>query len=140
MADDSENDRQAITRARTLDASPAEVWETLTDEILLARWFATEVEFEPREGGDARFEFPDGETREAEIDVVEPGESLGWTWRGEDGSGETGRVEFRLEPADSGRTRLIVIESRPVSVATDAVRWGPALTSLSAMHSSLVCA
>lgn len=144
----------AVRRERTLDASPAEVWETLTDEILLAQWLAADVELDPREGGDARFEFSDGETREASVDTVEPEERLAWTWR--EGGEATGRVELRLEPAVAGRTRLIVIESRPaaseVNLTTDpvantapvgrsaGVSWAPALASLAAMHSGLVCA
>lgn len=145
MSDDRENElakatreRATVTRERTLDATPAEVWATLTDEFLLAQWLAAEVEFDPREGGDARFEFEDGERREAEVDTVEPHERLAWTWQG-DGD-DTGRVELRLVAAEAGRTRLIVIESCPVSSSATFSPWGPALTSLATMHSNLVCA
>lgn len=138
MPEDRDNERSAVTRERTLDASPAEVWATLTDEILLAQWLAAEVEFDAREGGDAHFEFDDGETRDAEVDTVELEERLAWTWRA-DGE-DAGRVELRLEPLEAGGTRLTVIESRPMRSSAPATEWGPMLTSLASMHSSLVCA
>ena len=37
-----------VTRSVLLDADPAEVWEALTDESLLAEWLASEVELDPR--------------------------------------------------------------------------------------------
>jgi uncharacterized protein YndB with AHSA1/START domain len=123
----------AVIRERTLDATPEEVWETLTDEVLLEQWLAAEVELDLREGGSARFEFEDGETYDAEIELVEPDERLAWTWWSAEDD-ERGRVEFRLEPAIAG-TRLIVVETR----SAGARRWAPSLSALARMHARSVC-
>src|SRR5215213_5493314 len=50
-------DPAVVVRERTLDATPEEVWETLTDEVLLEQWLAADIELDLREGGSARFEF-----------------------------------------------------------------------------------
>jgi uncharacterized protein YndB with AHSA1/START domain len=121
-----------VIRERTLDATPEEVWETLTDEVLLEQWLAADVELDLREGGSARFEFEDGEAYDAEIELVEPDERLAWSWwSGDEGRG---RVEFRLEPAVAG-TRLIVVETRSAGIG----RWDPALSALAQMHARSVC-
>ena len=125
-----------VVRERTLDAPPSDVWETLTDEVLLEQWLADDVELDLREGGDARFELAGGETRHARIERVEAEERLTFSWWTADGEPPQ-RVDFRLEPADGRRTRLIVVETR-TEVAAPA--WAPSLTALAAMHGSLVCA
>ena len=123
-----------VIRERTLDAPPADVWETLTDEALLAQWLADDVELDLREGGAARFELADGETRHARIEEVRPEERLTFSWWA-DADDPPQRVDFRLEPADGRRTRLIVVETR----APGAPAWSPSLSALSAMHAGLVC-
>ena len=42
-----------VEREIVFPASPAEVWEALTEPERLEEWFATEVELDPRPGGDA---------------------------------------------------------------------------------------
>jgi uncharacterized protein YndB with AHSA1/START domain len=124
-----------VVRERTLDATPEEVWETLTDEVLLQQWLADDVELDLREGGTARFEFEDGEAYDAEVELVEPDERLAWTWWSGDDA-HRGRVEFRLEPAVSG-TRLIVVETRTAG----APRFSPSLSALARMHApAMACA
>ena len=128
-------DPAVVVRERTLDATPEEVWETLTDEVLLEQWLAADVELDLREGGSARFEFEDGESYDAEIETVEPDERLAWSWWNPDDE-RRGRVEFRLEPAVAG-TRLIVVETRAAGVR----RLGPSLTALARMHARVaLCA
>lgn len=122
-----------VVRERTLDASPDEVWETLTDEVLLEQWLAAEVELDLREGGAARFAWEDGETRDARVELVEPVERLAFSWWAAD-EAEPQRVEFRLEPA-GWRTRLVVVETR-----ANGARWGASLSALGRMHAGLVCA
>lgn len=123
-----------VVRERTLDASPDEVWETLTDEVLLERWLAAEVELDLREGGAARFELEDGETRHARIERVERAERLAFSWWAP-GEAEPQRVEFRLEPAGR-RTRLVIVETRSARAPV----WGASLSALARMHAGLVCA
>jgi uncharacterized protein YndB with AHSA1/START domain len=95
-----------VTREIVFPASPEEVWQALTDPDELEEWFANDVEFDPRPGGDGVFRWDDGEERHATVLVVEPGERLVLDWD------EEGEVEFTLEEVEEG-TRLLVRESTP---------------------------
>src|SRR4051794_1366865 len=126
-----------VTRERTVDADPADVWETLTDDILLSAWLGAEVELEPVEGGEGRFEFSDGEVRDARVTDVEPEERIAWDWH--EGDSSVGRVELRVEAVSPGRSRVVVVESRPTDLASGGPEWRPAMSALASMHAS-VCA
>jgi uncharacterized protein YndB with AHSA1/START domain len=97
-----------VTREIVFPVSPDEVWEALTAPEQLEEWFATDVELDPREGGEGIFRWGDGEERRATVVVAEPNERLVLDWD-EEGEGE---VEFTLEEVDAG-TRLLVRESTP---------------------------
>lgn len=134
-------DQEAVVvRERTFDAPPEEVWETLTDEVLLEQWLADDVDLDLREGGLARFTWEDGETRDAEIERVEPAERLTWTWWAE--GDERGRVEFQLKPAGAG-TRLVVVETRsasPVALGRGGLAGrGINLAALARLHAQRPC-
>lgn len=125
-----------VVRERTFDAAPDEVWETLTDQVLLEQWLASEVELDLREGGRARFAWEDGQTREAEIERVKPAQRLTWWWWAE---GESpGRVDFRLEPAGEG-TRVVVVETRPASTVAGSPPWAAKLAMLGRLNARAVC-
>jgi uncharacterized protein YndB with AHSA1/START domain len=95
-----------IEREVVLPASPAEVWEALTDPERLEEWFATEVELDPSPGGEGRFRWGDGEERRAVVREVEPEERLVLDWD------DDGEVVLELEEVDGG-TRLHVTETSP---------------------------
>lgn len=104
-----------MTRSVELDAAPAEVWDALTEEALLAEWLADEVEIDAEPGGEIVCRYADGEERRGEIELVEEAERLAWSWRREGGA--TSRVELVLD-AVAERTRLTVIETTPVRGTT----------------------
>jgi uncharacterized protein YndB with AHSA1/START domain len=108
-----------VTRELVLPAAPAEVWKELTDPERLEEWFATEVELDLREGGEAVFRWGDGDARHAEVVTVEDEERL--VLRFDD----DGVVDLRLADDEEG-TRVLVRESTP--------QWGTAL-ELSALAS-----
>jgi uncharacterized protein YndB with AHSA1/START domain len=108
-----------IERDIVFPAEPDEVWEALTDPERLEEWFATEVELDQREGGEAVFRWGDGDTRHAEVVTVEDEERL--VLRFDD----DGVVDLRLADDEEG-TRVLVRESTP--------QWGTAL-ELSALAS-----
>jgi uncharacterized protein YndB with AHSA1/START domain len=87
-------------------ASPAEVWEALTEPERLEEWFATEVELDARPGGEGVFRWGDGDERRAVVRELEPGERLVLDWE------DDGRVVLELEEVDGG-TRLHVVETSP---------------------------
>ena len=95
-----------IEREIVFPASPAEVWEALTEPERLEEWFATEVELDARPGGEGVFRWGDGEERRAIVREAEPEERLVLDW--DDG----GEVVLELEEVDGG-TRVHVIETAP---------------------------
>jgi uncharacterized protein YndB with AHSA1/START domain len=125
-----------VTRSVDLDAKPADVWDALTEETLLAEWLADEVEIEAEPGGEIVCRYADGEERRGEIELVEEAERLAWSWWREDGEGPS-RVELVLDAVADARTRLTVIETAPLrasgpllAAAPLAATWGPALARL----------
>jgi uncharacterized protein YndB with AHSA1/START domain len=102
-----------VSRSVELDAAPAEVWDALTEETLLAEWLADEVEIEAEPGGEIVCRYADGEERRGEVELVEEAERLAWSWRREGGA--SSRVELVLD-AVAERTRLTVIETAPLRV------------------------
>ena len=95
-----------IRKEIVLEATREEVWAALTDPLELEGWFANDVELELRPGGEATFRWSNGESRQATVTEVEPGERLAFEWEGE------GEVEFTLDD-DANGTRLTVVETSP---------------------------
>ncbi|MBX0347850.1 MULTISPECIES: SRPBCC domain-containing protein [Haloarcula] len=100
-----------------VDATPADVWATLTDFESYPEWnpFVTAIEGTPTAGDrlDIRIEPPEGRGRgfKPRVTAADPGERLAWLGRlGVPGLFD-GRHEFRLEELDDGRTRLHHSES-----------------------------
>lgn len=100
------SEERKVEREAVLDAEPERVWEALTDESILAEWFADDAEIDPVEGGEVAFECEDGERR-GTVRRAEPERELEFTWA-RPGAGES-LVSFRLEPLEVG-TRLILVE------------------------------
>jgi uncharacterized protein YndB with AHSA1/START domain len=96
-----------VVRSIELDAAPAEVWDALTEEMLLSEWLADEVEIEAEPGGEIVCRYADGEERRGEVELVEEAERLAWSWWRE---GSMSRVELILD-AVGERTRLTVFET-----------------------------
>ena len=104
-------DLERVSRSVELGAPPAAVWDALTEATLLAEWLADEVELEAEPGGEIVCRYVDGEERRGEVDLVEEGERLAWSWRRE-GTARCSRVELVLDAVATG-TRLTVIETAP---------------------------
>ena len=56
-----------IERDIVFPASPAEVWEALTEPERLEEWFASEVSLDARPGGEGVFRWGDGDERRAVV-------------------------------------------------------------------------
>ena len=95
-----------VEREIVFPASPAEVWEALTEPGRLEEWFASEAELDARPGGEGVFRWGDGEERRAVVREAEPEERLVLDWEDE------GRVVVELEEVDGG-TRVRVVEQSP---------------------------
>jgi uncharacterized protein YndB with AHSA1/START domain len=129
---------EQVTRSVDLDAAPAEVWDALTDEALLAEWLADEVEIEAAPGGEIVCRYADGEERRGQVELVEEAERLAWSWWRADSEAPS-RVELVLDAVADG-TRLTVIETQTPVLESGALRatgplltagtWGPPLARL----------
>ena len=111
-----------IEREIVFPASPAEVWEAITEAEKLEEWFATEVELDPQPGGEGVFRWADGDERRAVVREAEPGERLVLDWD------DKGEVVLELEEVDGG-TRVHVVETAPdfgVALELTALAWAHA--------------
>jgi uncharacterized protein YndB with AHSA1/START domain len=128
-------DAERVTRSVELDAAPAEVWDALTENVLLGEWLADEVELEAQPGGEIVCRYADGEERRGEVELVEEAERLAWSWRRDGGA--PSRVELVLD-AVADRTRLTIVEtaplrmSGPLLLAGAGATWGLPLARLGA--------
>jgi uncharacterized protein YndB with AHSA1/START domain len=110
-----------IERELELPASPAEVWQALTDPAWLSAWLADEVALELWPGGDARFQIGDrvrtGWVEEVTAPPRDPGDGgagpLAFWWA--EDQEPASRVELALTATEHG-TRLRVVETRPLEV------------------------
>jgi uncharacterized protein YndB with AHSA1/START domain len=132
-----------IQRQLDLPASPAEVWQALTDPAWLESWLADAVLLELWPGGEAQF-IVGGRVRTGWVEEVcapgdeghEEGAGRLAFWWAQDGEPAT-RVELALSPLERG-TRLRVSETRPLQVldlvgiplpGQGGSRFGPALVA-----------
>jgi uncharacterized protein YndB with AHSA1/START domain len=102
-----------VRKEIVLPATRDEVWEALTNPGELEHWFADDVDLDLRPGGVATFRWANGDSRQATVTELEPGERLAFEWDGE------GEVEFTLAD-DAEGTRLTVIETSPASLPLQA--------------------
>jgi uncharacterized protein YndB with AHSA1/START domain len=110
-----------IERDIVFPASPAEVWEALTEPERLEEWFASEVSLDARPGGEGIFRWGDGDERRAVVRELEPEERLVLDWE------DDGQVVLELEEVDGG-TRLHVVETSPewsTALELHALAWVP---------------
>jgi uncharacterized protein YndB with AHSA1/START domain len=108
-----------IEREIVFPATPAEVWEAITDAERLEEWFASEVELDPQPGGEGVFRWGDGDERHAVVREAEPEERLVLDWDDE------GEVVLELEEVEGG-TRLHVTETSPewsMALELHALAW-----------------
>ena len=106
-----------VERETLVEATPAEVWEALTDEDRLEEWLAPEVELDPVEGGEIAVRVGDDQ-RNGTIETLEENERLAFTWS-RPGEGES-YVEFTIEALPGG-SRITVIET---PIGPTALAWG----------------
>ncbi len=112
-----------VERETLVEATPEEVWESLTDEDRLEEWLAPEVELDPTEGGEIAVRDDEGE-RSGTVQTLEENERFSFTWS-RPGEGES-FVEFTIEALPGG-SRVTVVET-PMAMAAGG--WGPPLARL----------
>ena len=115
-----------VERETTIEASPEEVWEALTDEDRLEEWMAPEVELDPTEGGEISVRDGD-DHRTGTVETVEEAERFAFTWS-RPGEGES-FVEFTIEALPGG-SRVTVVETPIGPSAAAAGAWESRLARL----------
>lgn len=106
----------AIERTLVLRASPARVWQAITDPQELARWFPQEAEWDLRPGGTGVFSWEGYGDFPIRVEAVDPPRYLAWRWGLEaetdpDATDAVTLVEWWVEPHDDGGTTLRIRES-----------------------------
>jgi uncharacterized protein YndB with AHSA1/START domain len=96
-----------IERELSLPAPAQEVWDAVTGD----GWLADEVELVLEPGGDATFRSDDA-TKTGWVEHASAPSRLAFWWAA-DGEPAT-RVELTLEQLEAQRTRLRVVETRPL--------------------------
>ena len=129
----NERSETEVRRETTIEATPAEVWEALTEEERLAEWLAADVELELVEGGEGRFVFEDG-ARPARVERLVEEQCLTFTWE-RPGVGPS-RVELTIEGVPGG-TRLVVVESDLSGAPTAAATADWWIAKLGALRATL---
>ena len=124
-----------IERELEIEASAQAVWSAITGD----GWLADEVELELLPGGEARFRSGDEEKRgwveEAQAPVGSRARLSFW-WAADDEPAT--RVELTVEPAGQERTRVRIVETRPLELldlvgtplpGAGGAAYGPALVA-----------
>jgi uncharacterized protein YndB with AHSA1/START domain len=130
-------DRPVVEREIVLPASPERVWSSLTEGKELSVWFGAQVEFDARLGGSATFRWPDGRSREATVEEMDPPRRLSFRWAPFERTGSgtrvvpATRVEFILEPTREG-TVLRLSERKLAGSAMAAPSYPVSLPALPA--------
>lgn len=113
----TQNQPSARTFEMNLDIeAPKElVWNAISQDTELARWFAPEASVTPGEGGEIVWQWNDFFRWPQTIEVWEPGERLMTRYDSPVEDGEGGRVplfvDFRLEARGEGSTTLRFVHS-----------------------------
>jgi uncharacterized protein YndB with AHSA1/START domain len=111
--------REPVEREIEVDASPAEVWESLADPGRRGEWLDADVEIDLRPAGGGTFRFAGGETRRARVVDVDPGRRISFAW-------------WPVAPV-VGRPTLVTITVEPCEVGSRLrVREAPSARALSA--------
>ena len=104
----------AIERQVDFRASPERVWQALTDEREIARWFAGRARVDLRPDALGWLEFEGHGRYPIKVVEVDPPRRFAWRW-GDIGDerveGHASLVEYELEPLPGGGTRLRLRES-----------------------------
>lgn len=100
----------------TYPQPPQEIWAALTDARALSAWLNEMDGFAPRVGCRFRMLCPGNggalDVYHCEVLALEPPRRMVWSWLLEEtGSPSPTRVEYRVEPAPGGGTRLEVRHS-----------------------------
>jgi uncharacterized protein YndB with AHSA1/START domain len=93
----------------TVDASPEEVWEAITNGPQVDSWFMGRSEIEPRHGGAVRTDVGDF-VMESTITAWEPGKRLAYQ-TAEDPDGRVMAFEYLIEGRGGGKTVIRFVHS-----------------------------
>ncbi|MEO3800831.1 SRPBCC domain-containing protein [Nonomuraea sp. B1E8] len=111
----------------TIDASPADVFDSLTDSEAVTRWFGYPIEIEPYVGGRFAMGGLDNNPDPAKVVELEPGRRLSVDW------GAAGIGTWELE-GSGGKTRLTMVQSGFDEGRPPYAAWGGFLSGLAELR------
>jgi uncharacterized protein YndB with AHSA1/START domain len=109
----TERPTRSIEIEKEVDATPDAVWEAITTDEGLRRWFPLDAKVEAGEGGSVWLSWGPGCEGEAPIHMWDPGRRFGWTESyGDDAVGRPIRVavDFHIEGRE-GTTVVRLVQS-----------------------------
>jgi uncharacterized protein YndB with AHSA1/START domain len=105
---------EVVEREITVPVEPDEAWRLVTEPDHLERWFAPQVELDPRPGGPVRAVEDDGGERHGVVEQVEAPHRLRFVWYAPP-DGAPSSVEIEVAPDEHG-SRISVVERELVMV------------------------
>ncbi|TDE30096.1 SRPBCC domain-containing protein [Nonomuraea mesophila] len=111
----------------TIDASPSDVFDSLTDSEAVTRWFGYPVGIEPYVGGRFAMGGLDNNPDPAKVVELEPGRKFSVDW------GDAGIGTWELE-GSGGRTRLTLTQSGFDEARPPYPAWGGFLSGLAELR------
>jgi uncharacterized protein YndB with AHSA1/START domain len=116
---------------RHFDASPDELWATLTDPERIHVWLLAEASFEPRVGGAVNLSWQGSGECSGTVSIFDPPRELEYSW-GE--AAGTSIVRFELRPAGVGVMLILEHRELPASAHSGVgAGWHTHLDALSAL-------
>ena len=100
-----------VQREVFVPATPDEIWPEITEAEKLGDWFGADVDGDLQKGEVATFNFPDGSSRRAVVEEVDPPKRLTFRWLGDDPS----RVEIECDEVPDGS--IVRVVERQVEAA-----------------------
>ena len=105
---------EVVEREITVPVEPDEAWRLVTEPDHLERWFAPQVELDPRPGGPVRVIEDDGGERHGVVEQVEAPHRLRFIWYAPP-DGTPSSVEIEVAPDEHG-SRISVVERELVMI------------------------
>jgi uncharacterized protein YndB with AHSA1/START domain len=125
-----------LVRQVVIPVSPSELWDALTEPEEVAAWFGSQVEWDLRPGGRARFVTDDGTVRGGVVDDVRPSRRLSFRWWPEgDDQSDASQVSYDLEPDDDGTLLTVTEQPLPNEVTPAAQACVPTASAADPMGS-----
>ena len=121
----TQNVQEGVIQTVDVQAPPDRVFALWTEPDQLVQWWPEAARFEPRAGGEVRFEFPQGHVS-GEVTRFDPPNALGFTWIRSDFPDYPTQVDVSITDLGEGRSRVELVHSGWEALPDEYVeQWKP---------------